>query len=375
MKEYSDTGIISHEMGHCLNLRHTHDTEFGIETADNCTYAGDKICDTPPDPKLWDGNNYLVDSNCNYTENDGYSPDTENIMSYTPPSCMLHFTNGQAIVMRDAILNTSFLQAAVNCSCSVTALFGKETICSAETTTYSISCGNASFITSSNLQTFSTTTNSITVKPINTSINGVGFVKTIIDGITYQKDIWIGKPKVDVLFTPDVNYVYLELEAVNSNINKQNITYIEWETLATTGNATMGIAINSFDNLAHGNSTNWIINARIKVANACDTTFVYKDITPPEPLPCDDFRIYKTTEKEYTTFRIIDPCLRTTAIEPKKEKVKDHNIISAVLYDIYSNIVKTYKTNSLNTKNLKTGVYIFKVQIDDKIITKTILIN
>lgn len=299
-----------------------------------------------------------------------------NIMSYSLPSCLQHFTNGQAIRMRDAILNTPFLQSSINCSCSVTAIFGKETICSSETTTYSVSCGNASFTTSSNLQTISTTSNSITVKPINTSINGVAFVKTTISGTAYQKDIWIGKPKFDVKYTPDINYVYLELEGVNSDIHKQNISYIEWETLSTTGTASMGTAINSFDNLAHGNSTNWIINARIKVVNACDTTFVYKDITPPAPLPCNDYyRIYKTNEKEYSAFKIIDPCLRTNIDEPKKEKVKDHNIIKAVLYDIYGNIVKTYKSNSLNIENLKIGIYIFKVQIDDKIITQTILIN
>ncbi len=379
-KEYSDSGIISHEMGHCLNLLHTHSTQFGVENADNCTYAGDQICDTPPDSGLLNSSNpinpYYVDQNCNYTKGDGYNPDTENIMSYTSPNCLNHFTDGQAIRMRDAILNTSFLQSTVNCSCSVTALLGKETICSSETTTYSISCGNATFIKSSNLQTISTTSNSIIVKPINTSINRVAFVKTTIGGTTYQKDIWIGKPKFDVKFTPDVNYVYLELEGINSDIHKQNITYIEWETLSTTGNANMGTAINSFDNLAHGNSTNWIINSRIKVVNACDTTFVYKDIAPPVPLPCDDYyKIYKTNEKEYSTFKIINPCLRTSNDNPKKEKVKDHNIVKAVLYDIYGNIVKTYKSNSLNIKNLKIGVYIFKVQIEDKIITQTILVN
>lgn len=226
------------------------------------------------------------------------------------------------------------------------------------------------------MQTISTTSNSITVKPINTSINGVAFVKTTIRGTTYQKDIWIDNSKVEVKPTSTNNYLHLVIIGVGYDIQEQNISYIEWETLSATGNATMGTAINSFENLAHSSGTSWNITAKIKVANACDTTFVYKDITPYDPLPCDDYyKIYKTNEKEYSTFKIIDPCLRTSNDSPKKEKIKDHNIVKAVLYDIYGNIVKTYKSNSLNIKNLKIGVYIFKVQIDDKIITQTILVN
>jgi len=100
-KDAAVTGVASHEVGHNLNLRHTHDTRFGIENDDNCTYAGDLVCDTPPDSGLRDYRDpqnpnypYYVDSNCNYTKNDGYNPDTENIMSYTSPTCLRHFTNG-----------------------------------------------------------------------------------------------------------------------------------------------------------------------------------------------------------------------------------------------------------------------------------------
>lgn len=121
---------MSHEIGHCFNLLHTHSTYFGVENTNNCTYAEDRLCDTPADSGLLNADGtYNVDSNWNYTGTDGYNPDTEKIMSYSTPSCLNQFTNGQAIRMRDAILNTSFLQSAVNCSYSITALFGKETIC------------------------------------------------------------------------------------------------------------------------------------------------------------------------------------------------------------------------------------------------------
>jgi hypothetical protein len=378
-KSAAVTNVSSHEVGHCLNLYHTHETQFGLETVDNCSYAGDLICDTPPDSGLRNpGNNtnpYWVDSNCNYTKNDGYNPDTENIMSYTSPTCLKHFTNQQGLRMRDAILNSPILQSVISCSCTAAALLGKTTICSDETTTYTVPCGLASFTVSSNLQILNSTNNSITVKPTNTSINALASVSALVNGSTYVKEIWIGKPKVDVILDPDANYVYLELTGVNSDIHKQNITYIKWEKISSTGNPVMGSAINSFENLAHGNSTNWSINAVVKVVNSnvCDTTYVYKTITPPEPDPCEGYRISKITKNEYTAFKIIDPCAKTSS--NNTEKVKDKDIKAAKLYDIYGIEVKSYNINSFKTNGLKKGIYIFKVTVLNEIVTQKIIID
>ena len=392
------TDVSSHEIGHCLNLWHTHhghpiaepyssDPNICEELIDgsNSSICGDYIEDTPADPGLRYGDGtHKVDSNCNYILNDGYNPDTENIMSYTSPTCLRHFTNQQGIRMRDAISNAPILQPVINCVCSDKSILGKSTICSSNTTTYTmLSCDPASFTSSSNLQTISTTNNSITVKPINTSINDEAFVKTIINGVIYQKDIWIGKPKVNLELNPIINFIELELIGLNSDIHKQNITYIEWETLSTTGIATMGTAINQFNNIAHGNSSNWIINARIKVENDCGITYLYKDITPPAPF-CDDYyTITKTQENEFIAYLIIDPCdnlvtnsnTSTIKNDNKKEKVKDEDITEAVLFDIYGQQVRGYKSNNFNTNGLKHGIYIFKIQIKDKLITKKVLVE
>lgn len=383
VKEFSITGIISHEMGHCLNLLHTHDTQFGIEIQDdcssgddllcNCTYAGDKVCDTPPDPNLKDN----VNSSCQYVGIEGYNPDTENIMSYTIPSCLNHFTNEQAIRMRDAILNSPILQPVIDCNCSATAIFGKSTIHSTETTTYSLSCGTASFTTSSNLQTISTTSNSITVKPVNTSINDLAFVKVTVGGTVYQKDIWVGKPKIDLNLTSDVNWVFLDLVGVNSDIHKQNISSIEWEKLSVTGYAGMGTATNNFSNMAHGNTMDWVINARITVVNDCGITYLYEDITP-EPIPCDDYyTVNKTNDKEYTINIIIDPCEETNTTSNKKEgvKIKDIDIIKAEIFDLHGRKVRSSELNHFNTEGLKHGIYIFRGQIKDKLIVKKIIVE
>lgn len=371
-KEWSSSKIVSHEMGHCFNLLHTHSTFYGVETSENCSYAGDKICDTPPDSNI---DMTYVDSNCNYIKNDGYNPDTENIMSYTTISCMRHFTNGQGIRMRDAIMNTSFLQNAISCSCSAPTILGKENICSTETTTYSVPCGNVSFTLSSNLQALSTTPHSITVQPQSASTTGMAFIQTIVDGITYRKDIWIGNPEVDVTLTSLQNYVDLEIAAINNNLHKQNITYIKWETLSSTGDATMGTAINSFSNLAHGTGTSWNINAKITVANECDTTFIYKDITPYDPSsPCGvTYSITETSENEYSVFQVPDPCLQNTYTRNKMIILPDNEVKKVFLFNSNGSLLRTFNSNIFNVNALNEGIYFFKAILKKKIITKTII--
>jgi len=375
--------VVSHEVGHCLNLYHTHETKFGIETEENCTIAGDLLCDTPADPNLRSNTSatdpnfpYFVDSSCNYTKGDGYSPDTKNIMSYTRPSCLEHFTNGQAIRMRDAILNSPVLQPVLNCTCTIAAFFGKSTICSTETATYSIPCNTSTFTISSNLQLISSTNSSITVKPINSSVNDNAFVKATINGILHQKDIWIGKPKVDVQLTPDWNFVFLDLIGVGSDIHDQNITYIKWETLSSTGGGIMGQLIDRFENLARGQGSNWSIDAKITVTNACGTTYIYKYILPPAPLHrSSNYIIVKTDINEYITYKIIDPDAKTITDKNNTEKVKDIDIQKAGLFNIYGVEVKSYTKNLFDTRYLKSGVYIFKVQTKDELLTQKIIIE
>lgn len=386
--ESAFTGIAAHEVGHCLNLWHTHETDkFGVEIQDdcssydeslcNCTTAGDLLCDTPPDPNLRiSEDNYKVDTSCNYLFNDGYNPDTKNIMSYTRPSCLQHFTNGQAIRMRDAILNEPILEPVLNCDCSNPFYIGKSTICSTETVTYSIPCSTGSFIISSNLQTISSTNNSITVKPINSAVNGKAFVKTTIDNTLYQKDIWVGKPKGNIQLTPELNFVFMELIGVSSNIHEQDITDIKWETLSASGGGIMGQLIDRFENLARGIGTSWSIEAKITLTNDCGTSYIYRTIAPPEPPPCEgNYKIAKTDKNEYITYRIIDPCARTAYNENNTEKVKDKDIIEAALFNIYGFKVKSYDKNLFDTRYLKNGVYIFKVQVKDELFIQKIIVE
>lgn len=103
------TSTFAHEMGHFFGLYHTHGKincgPLTDELANgcNCQTAGDNVCDTPADPGLA-GLNCLGSllNGCTYdnmTLRDAnqqiFTPQTDNIMSYAPDNCRNQFTLGQ----------------------------------------------------------------------------------------------------------------------------------------------------------------------------------------------------------------------------------------------------------------------------------------
>ena len=108
---------LPHEFGHYFMLYHTHgksNTGSTDELVDrtNCSVAGDKVCDTPPDPNL----SGKVTDDCDYNgkgrDRNGmpYTPDTYNMMSYAPKPCRQNFTQGQyARINYTAVNHRSYL--------------------------------------------------------------------------------------------------------------------------------------------------------------------------------------------------------------------------------------------------------------------------
>lgn len=92
----------AHEIGHYLDLYHTHETSFGVECpkGNNCSTAGDRLCDTAADPGLGS----RVDTDCVYDDSAAtpmscdqtpYNPPTRNLMSYSTEVCRDQFTGNQ----------------------------------------------------------------------------------------------------------------------------------------------------------------------------------------------------------------------------------------------------------------------------------------
>ncbi|WP_346085009.1 M43 family zinc metalloprotease [Sphingobacterium ginsenosidimutans] len=123
----------AHEVGHCLNLFHTHrgPGEGGCAEApngSNCSSCGDYVCDTPADPGLGSGN---VDfSTCTYIGGNGFYPAVNNIMSYAA-WCRDRFTNGQATRLLAALAGSSVLQPIINTNCNIPTISGPNTVCNA----------------------------------------------------------------------------------------------------------------------------------------------------------------------------------------------------------------------------------------------------
>lgn len=115
----SNTTSLPHEMGHCLNLFHTHHIFncYELVNGSNCVTCGDYVCDTPADPGLYT-NMYWVNSNCSYIgtfrDQNGstYNPDTRNFMSYSIHTCRNRFTVEQGNRMYNS-LNTLAVLAPV----------------------------------------------------------------------------------------------------------------------------------------------------------------------------------------------------------------------------------------------------------------------
>lgn len=92
LKNYTNLGrVMTHEMGHALDLYHTF--AGGSCTETTCGTQGDRCCDTPPHPG--------ANSNCGTPECAGTQP-VNNYMDYTGEVCQNMFTQDQTDRMRAA---------------------------------------------------------------------------------------------------------------------------------------------------------------------------------------------------------------------------------------------------------------------------------
>lgn len=112
MSQLNQGKIFAHEVGHWLNLLHTHEGGSCVgtldpNTSDPCDLLGDEVCDTPPTQTV--SFNCIGSPSSNCFENCGAlapyytflsiannAPDLfEDYMSYSDDNCMNTFTNGQ----------------------------------------------------------------------------------------------------------------------------------------------------------------------------------------------------------------------------------------------------------------------------------------
>lgn len=133
----SSLQLIEHEMGHVLNLPHTHDGGTELVDGSNCSTSGDYICDTPADPGLSTSN---VNGSCLYTgtstdaNGDPYNPLTNNFMSYAPHYCRNSFTQGQIDRMNDYLNTSGFFINRIDSVRNISSI--PSNYCSTDTSSY-----------------------------------------------------------------------------------------------------------------------------------------------------------------------------------------------------------------------------------------------
>ncbi|MDA8592129.1 S8 family serine peptidase, partial [Flavobacteriaceae bacterium] len=219
--------------------------------------------------------------------------------------------------------------------------------------------------TSSNVSIVSQSNSAITIKAINASVNGEGWVKaTLSNGIVLQEEFWIGRPKFTFQTEPHgINYVAIDMIGANgSNINDQGITSTNWGKISGTGGCFASIDGNGngFSALVHGNCNSWRIYAKITATNACGTTTVYRSITPPAPSPCRNN--YRIASKGRDTFRIIaDPCVslnKRTNYSIRNKQKQDIEV-----YNRYGNLVFRTHQREFNLSFFRRGIYFIKAKV------------
>jgi hypothetical protein len=207
-----------HELGHCLNLYHTHhgcNTYCFSNTPNTCPESdcltqGDYVCDTPLDPCLFN----QVNSNCEYIGFGNFNPDTRNIMSYSRTStfdCRISFTAGQGQRMRDALQESNLLQQIIGSGalCGLTSSEGDSIICADEGTIIEIinSQPPYNWSVTPNMTINQNNGNSITVVANNYHASETGTIWVSHHGVGQNPlkiDVWLGRPQgPESIYGPD----------------------------------------------------------------------------------------------------------------------------------------------------------------------------
>ena len=415
---FAATHVISHEMGHILNLYHTHhgtQTELGgdpnqcaeLVNGSNSSDCGDYIEDTPADPGLL----YYVDGLCNYTlqgyifdaNHDAYTPLTNLIMSYTRPNCMDSFTTKQVERMKAAIDNIQVIHKtfitisgpSIPCNNSV---YSIDHLPIGYTVTWSLQNQNGPTL----LQNTPTTNQCMLNKNGYNYINNTIVAKIKKNGTTVctlTKKIDTGQ-NFSGYYTQDAHqYPYWYYPGI-SNVSFQsgNTIYLyRGSTITLTSNdfygATLSYAGTTPLGWTHsGNTVSFHfsffdINDPISPRSVNNSqTPASLTITGATPNGCDCFRFtvigqipagYEQKSEETSDVRLKISSLSSQVYSITCNAVHgwEMSVLNSVTGEtIYRNHVDR-KEKLLNIEGWKSGIYIIKAIVGNKIFTEKIIVK
>lgn len=197
---YTLSNVLSHEVGHALNLYHTfYGTESGSVSGcaenpngSNGATCGDEIVDTPADPNIAFSNSGVCSNPFTMVVGGTtYNPNPTNIMSYATANCLNQFTGGQGTRMNNA-LSSLAVYPAIRSTIS-----GPSLICT--TGTYSIAVPTGTTIAWSSSNTGAVTINSSGVASRVGSYSGSVTINALLTNgsgctRTLSTITWVGAP-------------------------------------------------------------------------------------------------------------------------------------------------------------------------------------
>ena len=362
-----------HEVGHCLNLLHTFETYYCAEAINgsNCSSCGDLVCDTPADANLGNSN--------------GYTPDLTNIMSYY--STRDHFTEGQSIRMKSAIMSNPLLQQVVGTSCSIPAVNGSETICNGSQTTYTLINGGNSVTwnVSSNLNVISSSNSSITVQPINSSTSGQGFIEAILSTQTIRKDIWIGKASGSLTGTSAVcvfedYYYYCNVPGGHKPwyTYRWTMPNSSWQiysppnnNIILAGPSGSGANVSGQMIVEVNNGCGWSVVGGLIVYPSYNCSGNYSYYINPNPVTTGSFTIDVVKRNGNDDNLFNDFSIADDSDFSKEIAIEIHSITGNII------VPKKVLDNNLlvDTSKLRKGIYILIIYHNKQIIRKKIIVD
>lgn len=365
-KIYAPTHVVSHELGHCLNLWHTFhgssaeppsilDPNACPENINgsNCQTCGDYVCDTPADGNV--GNS------------GGYNPLFDNIMSYYYP--FDNFTLGQNTRIRQAFESYSVLQQVVSNSCSIPELSGNSAVCNSNTT-YTLQNGGSSVTwqISSNLQVLSSNNTNITVKPISSTVIGDGFIEAVLPNETLRKNVWIGIPSApSSILGFCCNGKEFGSESIYEfTVHGNNLGVNQFNWLVAGGTILEGQGTNTIivktAKVTGSNKVYFDVSAR--VGNSCGwSSYLWRSGYVTSGVGPAIFSVYPNPTDNEVTISVAD-------IQAISETDAINEVISAgevKIYGFFGTIKKVKKMNSnqksitINVSDLQKGTYLILI--------------
>lgn len=195
--------------------------------------------------------------------------------------------------------------------------------------------------------------NKIRVKSKSPNTRASGYVQVSHNNGVTRKDIWIGKPLLDVELTPDISQPekFVNFELTSNHRDNQEVATVVYQK--TGGNGNLHVS-NKFGGRGSGPvHRHWFIDVTAQITNSCGTTTLQFRIEPPppplkqvSPIPNsadDSFNLdFSELKKDTYTIEIYD------AFAQKQYVGKSENSIKKI-----------------ETSHFPTGIYLIKI-LDSK---------